>query len=299
MDSKHEKPKGSERKRRRHTDTKSPSTTKKLRTEIVPAASSSSKPKEAPTTTTTADANNPFHLVTTSLYLPIAPKYSFWPTATYTHLFNNPDPSKRPSSEQSERLKSFTPLNGVKKDHLDPLLMSFYEPVGGIVIAYNNVRFHPSGKARIAGESPFAFIWVAVDFLVWRPRKGMVLRGWVNLMSASHVGLLVENTWNVSVPREKIPEGWTYHERREGFVPERGAEVEAEAWRNEEEEGGWMDEGGKWVQGLLRFRVEEVRATGHIFSMVGSLLDREGIEVAVLPREGKKKKEKKEKKEKE
>lgn len=198
---------------------------------------------------------------------------------------------------------SFTPTNGLRKDHLDPLLMSYYEPLGGVVIAYSNIRFE-SDKARIVAESPFAHVWVTVDFLVWRPKKGAVLEGWVNLQSASHVGLLVENTWNVSIPKEKIPNNWTYHEVREGFVPKKtavpideGGEMEGIEYGNklEHDTGGWMDANGEYVDGLLRFQVESITAMGHIFSMEGSLLNTEVIRKAVLPSDATVKKEKKKK----
>lgn len=208
-------------------------------------------------------------------------------------------------------MRSFTPINGLRKDHLDLLLMSYYEPVGGVVIAYENIRFE-SDKARVVAESPFAHVWVTVDFLVWAPKKGSVLQGWVNLQSASHVGLLVENTWNVSIPKEKIPAGWSHHEVREGFVPKKvhvpredpaeGVEVgemEDMGYAPEHDTGGWMDDSGEYVDGLLRFQVESVKAMGHIFSMEGSLLNTEAIENAVFPglpdskKENKKKKKKK------
>lgn len=210
-------------------------------------------------------------------------------------------------------MRSFTPINGLQKDHLDPLVMSYYEPVGGVIIAYSNIRFE-SDKARIVAESPFAHVWVTVDFLVWAPKKGSVLQGWVNLQSASHVGLLVENTWNVSIPKEKIPAGWSYHEVREGFVPrkvevpkenrggdgEEGAEMEEMediVYAPEHDTGGWMNDSDEYVDGLLRFQVESVRAMGHIFSMEGSLLNTKAIENAVLaglqrPPESKKEKKK-------
>lgn len=207
-------------------------------------------------------------------------------------------------------MRSFTPINGLQKDHLDPLLMSYYEPVGGVVIAYANIRFE-SDEARIVAESPFAHVWVTVDFLVWGPKKGSVLQGWVNLQSASHVGLLVENTWNVSIPKEKIPAGWSYHEVREGFVPKKAASkegggegVEESAgigmedieYAPEHDTGGWMNDNDEYVDGLLRFQVESVKAMGHIFSMEGSLLNTEVIENAVFPGLPDPKKEKKKKK---
>ncbi|KAI5850320.1 hypothetical protein DFP73DRAFT_538922 [Morchella snyderi] len=283
-------------KRKRHAEPSqsslSPETSKKPRVAIA------SKKKQAQAQN--GEPKTPFHLMTTSLYLSISPRYSFWPEETFGHLISNPDPSLRPTSEQAARMLSFTPINGLRKDHLDPLLMSYYESLDGVVIAYDNVRFE-SDKARIAAESPFAHVWVTIDFLVWKPKKGDVLQGWVNLQSASHVGLLVENTWNVSIPKEKIPESWSYHEVREGFIPKKpkalvsneAGEVEegtegmegmegVEYGNAETDAGGWMDANGEYVDGLLGFQVESIQAIGHIFSMEGSLLNSEVIESVVF-----------------
>ncbi|PWW75647.1 hypothetical protein C7212DRAFT_204814, partial [Tuber magnatum] len=164
-----------------------------------------------------------------------------------------------------------TPLSGIQKDHLDPLLMSYFEPVNGVVLAYRNTTFE-SDCARIVGESPFAHVWVSVEFLVWRPVKGMLLKGWVNMAGASHVGLLVENTWNVAIPRERIPEGWRW-------VEEVGMEVDGDAAAVGEGEEGtgvdggyWVDGDGKKIEAFRKFKVEAVKAMGHMVSMEGSLL---------------------------
>lgn len=280
-------------KRKRYAESSQPSLSPEISKKPRTTIASTKKQAQAQN----GEPKTPFHLMTTSLYLSVSPRYSFWPEETFGHLISNPDPSLRPTSEQAARMLSFTPINGLRKDHLDPLLMSYYEPLDGVVIAYDNIRFE-SDKARIAAESPFAHVWVTVDFLVWKPKKGDVLQGWVNLQSASHVGLLVENTWNVSIPKEKIPESWSYHEVREGFTPKKSeAPVPNEAGEVEEgmegmegveygnaetDAGGWMDANGEYVDGLLKFQVESVQAIGHIFSMEGSLLNAEVIESVVF-----------------
>ncbi|KAH0608145.1 uncharacterized protein H6S33_002197 [Morchella sextelata] len=276
-------------KRKRHAESSQPSLSPEISKKPRTAIASTKKQAQAQN----GEPKTPFHLMTTSLYLSVSPRYSFWPEETFGHLISNPDPSLRPTSEQAARMLSFTPINGLRKDHLDPLLMSYYEPLDGVVIAYDNIRFE-SDKARIAAESPFAHVWVTVDFLVWKPKKGDVLQGWVNLQSASHVGLLVENTWNVSIPKEKIPESWSYHEVGE----EEGMEgMEGVEYGNAEiDAGGWMDANGEYVDGLLKFQVESVQAIGHIFSMEGSLLNTEVIESVVFSGKKEKRKDKKHKK---
>ena len=113
------------------------------------------------------------------------------------------------------------------------------------------------------------------------------LTGWVNLQSESHVGLLVLNTFNISVPRGKIPQEWRWCERRVGFVGRKvrkvvqswdgsdGIEEEVPLEQEEEDSGGWMDEDGKYVDGLLGFTVESVKASGHIITIEGNLLQNE------------------------
>jgi len=243
-----------DRKRKRLADP-SPRTSKKARTTT---SSSSSKPhNNAPSSpsavaATDSPANKtPYHAIRASLYLTLSPKYSY----------------NTPQSPHT------TPLSGIQKDHLDPLLMSYFEPVNGVVLAYRNISFE-SDCARIVGESPFAHVWVFVEFLVWRPVKGMLLKGWVNMAGASHVGLLVENMWNVAIPRERIPEGWKWVEGGMGGMGVGGeaADVGEGGEGAGVDEGYWVDGNGKKVEAFRKFKVEAVKAMGHKVSMEGSLL---------------------------
>ena len=231
-----------EKKRKRHDSPPIPAT-KKVRTASTPASAAPKAPK-AP--------NSPYSVKTTSFFFPLPPKYSFQPEKTYSQLL------AAASSEQSQHLRSLSPKIGITKHHLDPLLMRYNDSVDGVVLGYDNIRFE-TPTARIAAESPFAYVWTTVDLLVWRPKTGMVLPGYVNLQSASHIGCLVDNTWNVSVPRERIPEEWVY----------------------EEENGEWRTKEGVSVEGKVGFVVESVKAGGSIFLLEGSMLDREKIEAVV------------------
>ena len=238
--------------------------------ENLPTTKSATTSTGATITTDSSPLSLPFTQTTALLYLPLSPVYS-------PH-----------------------PFYSLESDHLDPLILTYYSPLKGIILAYRNIRFKQSG-AVMQADSPFAFTWVQVDFLVWSPKKGDIVEGWVNLQSESHVGLLVLNTFNVSVPRGKIPAGWRWCETREGFISkaekrenhmkkaveeirqtedksigedEEGAEEEENAHVEEEEEdlGGWMDENGNYVDGMLRVKVASVRASGHIIAIEGDLL---------------------------
>ncbi|KAI5858812.1 hypothetical protein BZA05DRAFT_382524 [Tricharina praecox] len=261
------KSKDKSKKRKRHASPSAPELPKKARIEIDRSSSSAVAAVASPET-----ANIPYRLTTTSLYLSLAPKYSFYPEKTFAHLL-----SRGTSSEQAAHLRSLSPITGVQKHHLDPLLMTFFEPVDGVIVGYDNIRFE-SAEGRINAEAPYPHVWTTVDLLVWSPTKGMVLKGWVNLQSASHIGLLVDNTWNVSIPFARIPEMWKYKDAAAGT--EDGMEVDQGA---ESVEGAWVDEKGERIEGLLKFVVESVKGGGSIFIMEGTLLDREKIENAVVP----------------
>lgn len=277
--------KDKKKKRKRHSDstalekpTNNDSTTtpkaKSKRPRMEPDEPSHIQPLDTSLTDpAAASTSTPFKTVTTRLYLPISPLYSPHPWLS------------------------------LESDHLDPLVLTYYPPLRGIILSYRNIRFNQRG-ARIQADSPFAFTWVTVDFLLWCPQKGDFLEGWVNLQSESHIGLLVLNTFNVSIPRDKIPGEWRWCEKRVGFTPaevrpveegpgdvesmegveggERGEMGSGEGEGDEEEEeeaeedlGGWMNEKGEYVDGLLRFKVETVKASGHIIAIEGNLLESE------------------------
>lgn len=267
------------------TETTSPVVTKskKVRTE-PPTPSSSTHPITNVISQTEATPANPFSLLTARLYLPISPLYNA------------------------------APFLSLETDHLDPLILTYYPPFAGVILAYRNIHFLETG-ARMAADSPFAYTWVKVDFLVWTPKKGDLMEGWVNLASQSHVGVLVLNTFNASIPRKGILEGWTWSdevkpvkvpgdekpkrtkkttitteggEEVEGVQAEvgEGEEEEVEEEEEEEEMGGWLDAQGRHIDGLVRFRVEGVKADGHIITIEGSMVDVEQPDEAVVPDEG-------------
>ncbi|KAI5785952.1 hypothetical protein EDC01DRAFT_198169 [Geopyxis carbonaria] len=220
--------------------------------------------------------NSPYYFKTASLYLALPPKYSFYPEKTFKHLLQS---SSGLSSEQAAHLRSLSPIYGVEKHHLEPLLMRFFEPVDGVVIAYDNIRFE-THTAKIISESPYAHVWTTVDMLVWRPRKGMVLQGWVNLQSASHIGLLVENMWNVSIPVAEIPNDWQYNG---GVSSESLLQPDEMELQGNSAHGCWVTSNGDRVGGQLRFQVKSVEADGNIFLVNGSLQDRAVIDSATIP----------------
>jgi DNA-directed RNA polymerase I subunit RPA43 len=202
-----------------------------------------------------------FHKVTTHLYVSLAP--------VHTH----------------------EPLKGIKQQHLDPLLMSYFPPAEGVVLAHYNLKLCGQDEkssqdedrpvmARIMYDSPFAYMWISVDLLVWKPMPGDVLEGWINLQSPSHIGLLVHDTFNVTIKRDAIPKGWV-------FIPNQadddnvGEDADEEDNTNDKGSsnqsgprslGHWIDETGSRIDGKLRFTVKSLNVSARIVSVQGSLL---------------------------
>ncbi|ODV95324.1 hypothetical protein PACTADRAFT_50061 [Pachysolen tannophilus NRRL Y-2460] len=151
-----------------------------------------------------------FRKVTTSLYVSLAPSY-----------IGNP-------------------IEGIKAQHLDRLVMTYFQPAKGVVLAYSNIKLNAENYskdsednkisvAKIAYESPFAFMWITVDFLVWKPEIGDVVEGWIYMQSQSHIGLLIHDTFNATIKKNNIPSNWY-------FVPN-----QADEYLEEDEKDGSND----------------------------------------------------------
>lgn len=209
-----------------------------------------------------AGISSPYALTTASRYLSISPAYSA------------------------------TPQIGIQRDHLDPLVFKYDSTLDGVVLLHQNLRFQ-SPAAKILGESPFAFVWCLVEFMVWKPTVGMVLEGYVNNVSPSHLGMLYGNVFSVSVTQAGIPKDWKFVVAKEDDASVTG-EVEDEAYtsdgrkRREKQKpvggtdpiegltkamGRWFDSEGNEVEGLRKFVVTAVKAEGSMLSLEGSFKD--------------------------
>lgn len=198
-----------------------------------------------------------FHRVSATLYVSLAPMFSASPAA------------------------------GIKSQHLDPLLMTWYGPVSGVLLAYQNVRLlgqspdnsNTHATAKIIHESPFAFSWVSADFLVWRPARGDLVEGSIRLQAPSHISLLVHDVFHASVRREALPDGWrfVYHDADEAYYEgdaETASAVEATAAPGSESDkslGYWVDGAGEKVADKVQFYVKKVAVTGRLVSLQGTL----------------------------
>lgn len=185
-----------------------------------------------------------------------------------------------------------SPLQGIMKQHLNPMVMKYNSKVNGVVLGYKNLtimdacpledKSEDEGKLiKLTADTPFGFTWCQVVLYVWQPQIGDVLEGWIFIQSASHIGLLIHDTFNASIKKNHIPADWTFvHEEEEVDEASNSESRDEEDGKNEEEEAQfprrsldhWVDADGERVDGKLKFVVRNVYTTGRVVSVEGSLI---------------------------
>lgn len=175
-----------------------------------------------------------FHVVPTEMYVSLAPQYLA------------------------------LPLDGVKQQHLDHMVMNYHAKARGVVVGYDHVSIesnNPLGEETllpIDDLTPYSFFWVRADLMVWAPQIGDVLEGHIYMQTASHLGLLVNDTFNALVKKHNLPLGWQ-------FQPS-DADTDSRY-------GLWLDENEQRVEGKIKFTVKLIHSSGRVVSLEGTLVD--------------------------
>ncbi|OJI88714.1 hypothetical protein ASPTUDRAFT_50704 [Aspergillus tubingensis CBS 134.48] len=193
--------------KRKHKDTTSPSKKKRKHESDATSSKKSSKKSQSKTSTNTSTSkpttpDSPYTLTTATLYLPLSP-ISISPTHALASLL---------------------------AEHLSPLLLTYYAPLKGIVLAYSNASIsstpppsstnivnaedpnlpQPLTLARTAGEYGVLYVYLTATFLVFRPQRGQILEGWVNVQSEGFLGAIVLNLFSVGIERKRLPPSWKW-----------------------------------------------------------------------------------------
>lgn len=156
------------------------------------------------------------------------------------------------------------PLNGIKQQHLDPLLMTYHAKLGGVVVGVDGIeilnlnQYDDSLLLPVEGTTPFTFFWVKARLLVWKPQVGDVLEGHIYMQTASHLGLLVHDTFNALIKKNNLPMLWQF----------RASDVDLDS-----RYGSWVDELETLVEGTLKFTVKTIHSSGRVVSLEGTLVD--------------------------
>ncbi|KAF1817538.1 hypothetical protein P152DRAFT_22311 [Eremomyces bilateralis CBS 781.70] len=151
------------------------------------AITSQESTTQIPTSTDSTDEPSPLCMETYSMYLPLAP------------------------------ICQTQPLDAICAEHLSPLLLAYHHRMKAVVLAYENVRLSDDDgsqdatiQSKAVNEQASTFVWATADFLLFRPKRGQQLEGWITLQNDSHIGLTCWNLINASIERKRLPESWTW-----------------------------------------------------------------------------------------
>lgn len=203
-------------------------------------------------------SDSPFFVQTTSFYLPLSP------------------------------IAQATPLEGLCAEHLSPLILTYYHPLKGLVLTYDNARLsdRPNSTggssapvlAKAIAEYAVSFTYLTADFLLFKAQKGIWIEGYINVQNESHIGLVCYNMFNASIDRRRLPSDWQWVGDK---VNKSGPRTNGTSsfQRQDEGEGYFVDNNGNPVDGLLKFCIRDFDNTPAmgkdkgIMSIEGTLLD--------------------------
>ena len=198
------------------------------------------------------------------------------------------------------------PLQGLCAEHFTPLVLTYYRPMRGVILAYQDEELGvgdtdegveiTSHVSRQINEYAASYIWVTADFTVYRPEPGMWIEGYVIVQNEGHLGLLVLNYFNATVESRRLPKSWRWTgpstpvkprdppedvEMRNGVDETEANDMQHGASGATVAEGHWIDGYGMQIEGVLRFRVRDwivsraVDRERGVFGIEGTLLTEE------------------------
>ena len=179
------------------------------------------------------------------------------------------------------------PLSGLCAEHLSPLILKYCPLFHGVVLSYSNVRFTAQSQgipgeekpghilAKSVDEYAASYVWITADFLIFAPKRGNSIEGWINIQNQGNLGLLCWNFFNVHIERKRLPKDWTWvscksqnpsrrNDQINGLaydVKSQGGEEQSRTNGVAAGEGYFQDGNGKRVEGLIRFWVTDVESS--------------------------------------
>lgn len=147
------------------------------------------------------------------------------------------------------------------REQLNQYLLRYVEDLGGVVMLYRNVQLPRTRLGVIFQNRPQVNFKVKVEFLIFAPVVNSTIVGRVTTVAHDHIFLLVHQCWNVTIPRDAIPDKWQFDRKTSRFV---------DRTQSSKTIG---------VDATIRCRVARLENVGGHFRISGSLL---GAGVAVL-----------------
>lgn len=184
------------------------------------------------------------------------------------------------------------PLPAICASIFSPLLLSYFPPARGIVLAYEDVELSdraPGSKSssrssngeglllQHVDEYTAPYLWATASFLILRPVANAHIKGNVTHQSKTHITLSHLNTFPISITKDNLPTSWQWHSQQAGLVKK--------GWdgRLQDEGGWWVDGEGEKVEGELEVRITDFdgrmdgrgKGRGGVLRIEGSLLSLE------------------------
>ena len=175
---------------------------------------------------------------------------------------------------------------GLCSEVLSSLVLRYFLPLQGVVVAYTNVKISEDtdqaaegpSLARSVDEYSDPFIWTTADFLVFRPRTGDRVEGVINLQSEGHIGLICFHFFNAKIARSQMMTSWRWVEpvlkskkskarlKRDGAS---GATVQQQQTtkflqgvdQDADYQGHYESEDGTVLSGKISFTVRDIEAS--------------------------------------
>jgi DNA-directed RNA polymerase I subunit RPA43 len=229
----------------------------------------------------------------------------------HTTPLHSPSPSTldntTPSPFYSVRLSLCVPLSAIslspatalaslQAEHLSPLLLTYYAPAHGIVLAFTDTvlsssRPQPSNPppkpaslqpstsilAKCADEYGVSYIWLTTTFLVFRPTPAQTLSGWINVCSDGFIGLLSYNYFQTGVARNRIPKDWRWvgpggdpTQARKRSMRSKAKKVRIRSSDSEEDVDMDADNAQTTLVGLEDWAEDDYDGTGYFVTADGS-----------------------------
>jgi DNA-directed RNA polymerase I subunit RPA43 len=160
-----------------------------------------------------------------------------------------------------------SPLPAICASIFSPLLLSYFPPAKGIVLAYEDVELSSQAPSK-SGSKPNTtspeplllrhvdeytapFLWATASFLILRPEAGKHMTGRITHQSKTHITLSHLNTFPVSVTKDHLPDSWSWQQAQSGKV--------SKGWdgRLSDEGGCWVGGDGEKIEGELKVRIRD------------------------------------------
>ncbi|KAJ1917672.1 hypothetical protein H4219_003084 [Mycoemilia scoparia] len=187
-------------------------------------------------------------------------------------------------------------------DTLNSMILCYVAQLEGVVLCYNEVTMS-NDLGLMLFDSPYSQFKVQAKFLLWKPQVGMKMKGQITIQSPDHIGLLLFNTFNASIPssliqksayewkkaaddedQDKVPKVPDAEDVDQDEEEKDGMDVEEDVLSADKESkptatGGSL---GEWVKkndgspidnenGWLEFSVVEVLRANEVLSITGCL----------------------------